>query len=223
MDKYKKTIFWIGINTSGINPEKHALIEFAGIVEIENVLIDSLDIKIQPLYDNIIDYANELGQFSMQWGEFKFYNIPALWNCYMPFNKKKVNELNEGILPLDAIKIIREFIIRNIDIIAPIYYLGGYNINFSISFLCEFFKKNYSADLIKYINKPMLDPLYLFYNFIYKNFNINCDIATLKEIASMFNIEYIKEDLISNIEAARKAWYILNMRKSEKIIRGKIL
>lgn len=43
-----KKVLWLDLETTGIDPDRHGIIQFAALVEINGELVDALEIKMQP-------------------------------------------------------------------------------------------------------------------------------------------------------------------------------
>lgn len=131
-------IFWFDVETTGLLPWKHGIIQFAYLIEVDGVERERGSYRIQPFdTDEIDNKALEVNGVSRE--ELTKYLDPAIWfsGTLLPLLGKYVNKFDRG------------------DKFTP----AGFNTDFDVSFLREFFKKNGDKFYGSWFNYDLIDPL----------------------------------------------------------------
>lgn len=125
------TIIWIDIETTGLNPQRHALVQVAGIVEVDGVMGERWNLRLRP------DINAEIDETALA--------INGLTREKMaehPYSAAEGCEMLRGILS----KYER-------------YIIAGWRVHFDVRFLCALFDMHgdfpdFEAQRIRY---PLLD------------------------------------------------------------------
>ena len=110
---------YFDVETTGTNPEKHGLIQFSGIIEINGEIKEKFDFNIKPFESDLIEEKALIVNNKTK-EEIKSFPEPN-------FIKKEIITIFDKYID----KYNRE------DKFIPI----GYNVSFDINFLITFFKK----------------------------------------------------------------------------------
>jgi DNA polymerase III alpha subunit (gram-positive type) len=131
---------WFNCETGGLDPARHPLLEIAGLIEIDGVIVDDFDFRVQPDFkkDDISLATMEL--FGIKVDDLKDGMAPRkVQSELMRMWGKYVDKFDKG------------------DKLTP----AGYNIQFDIDFLSAFFRKTGMKFLFSYITHAGLDVLAL--------------------------------------------------------------
>ena len=128
----KKVIF-LDVETTGLIAKKNDIVQFSAIIEYDGVVVDSIDIKMQPE-----NYRN--------------VSLRAL-----DVQGKTIEDLKSYMSARDGYFAMANFIDSHVDrfCVADKLFPIGYNVNFDISFLEEKFKKNGDSFLFSRIGAPI--------------------------------------------------------------------
>lgn len=179
-------IFWFDVESSGLDPVKNDILTLSGVLEIDGKIIKGINLKIQPFnYDNISKEALEVNGLTIE--EIKTFDEPKV--AY----KKLVSFLNTCVNRYDKF-----------DKMIP----AGYNVNFDVNFLFEFFKKCGDPYCGSYLDYHKLDvaSLVLFFK-IHGLFDFHG--YKLEKVANQLEIPINAHDAKEDILATRKVYYKL--------------
>lgn len=133
-------LLYIDLETTGLNSTENAIIELAGILEINNKVQESFSIYMRPDSDQIIDQA---ALDAINIGRETIDNYPSQLDGYKRFLtilEKYINVFNKN----DKL------------------FLIGYNIHaFDIPFLRTFFLRNKNKYFGSYFHHPSIDVMLL--------------------------------------------------------------
>lgn len=134
-------ILYIDVETTGTNPQDHDIIQLAMIIEINGEVVKEVDMKMKPTnFETIENAALEVTGTTREMlrkypdPKKQFIRLESILNSYIDKYDK-----NDKAYPV------------------------GYNVDFDLQFLKEFFDKNNSPYLGSYINWRKVDPLYILY------------------------------------------------------------
>jgi DNA polymerase-3 subunit epsilon len=111
---------WIDTESGGTDPGQCALLQFSGLIEIDGLVVDTLDVEIAPFpFDLVDDQA-------------------------LKHNGIQRETLKDRTDPAEAFKKIQEFLCKHCDKYSKSdkYVMAGYRIGFDDSFLRKFWEKN---------------------------------------------------------------------------------
>ena len=181
-------ILWLDIETTGLNPEKHGVIQIAGIIEIDGKVVEEFDLHCQPFLDDQIDYGAivktgtdllGLGSSMEAWAAFK--KLLAIFD--MKINKF---EKTDKFIP------------------------AGYNVKFDIEFLDSFFRKNNNLYMRSYIGQPVIDVM-SFAHYLAGFGRIDPESFKLADVCSYVGLEVSDaHDAMADITATRNLAYELD-------------
>ena len=133
MNKY----FWFDCETTGTDPRVNEIIQIAGQVVIDNIIVDEFNIKMRPnKWDSVEAKALEVNGITVE--ELKEYPDRKIGYT------KILNLLDKHINKFDKT-----------DKMVP----SGYNVGFDIDFLLEEFRKNKNNFLFSYLHGAKFDVL----------------------------------------------------------------
>lgn len=177
-----KTLYF-DTETTGLNPRKHSIIQFAAIVEYDGEEVDSIDVRMQPFEEAIID------EYAME----KIGITPEDLFGYM--------EHHEGFLE------VQRFLDKHCNKFdkSDKMYPCGYNARFDMEFLNEFFKYNGEKYGVgSYFYWKMIDPLPLLHIMDWKG-KISLENYKLETVCNHFKIPLDKvHDGAADIKATRQ-------------------
>lgn len=176
-----KKILYFDTETTGLNPQKNAVIQFAGIVEINGKVQEEIEMKIAPMKDDVIEEkALEVhGMDKMTVLEFpnsqeQYKKLKTILTKYVdPYNK------NDKFTP------------------------AGYNVRFDMEMMNAFFRKNNDSYFGALVNWKCIDalPIMHFMDFTEK---IRLDDYKLSTVCSHYGISIEAHDALSDIQATRE-------------------
>jgi DNA polymerase III subunit epsilon len=201
-------ILFFDTETTGLDPNKNALIQLAMIMDIDGMMVAQIKIDIQPFDDDMMliglaDVGNNPQNIS--WKESK--------DCYFDsFTPTDItfSDIAEFPKPQEAIKQINTFLKKHISQYDKIdkAYIGGYNTPFDIAFLSKFYSKCKDNYLGSYINWKQLDVRNMLYILDFDG-KIKLENYKLETACNHFGIELEAHNPLSDIMATRELFYIL--------------
>ncbi len=175
-----KKVLYFDCETSGTDPKKNAIIQLAGMIEIDGEVKESFNFKIKPFPTDEIESAalavNKITQQEMEGypdPKEAYRQIVALFGKYV-----------------DKFDKTDKFIVC------------GYNVRFDIDFLKEFFEKNGDSYLFSWLG-PQKDPLPVF-SYLRAIGAIDSPDAKLGTICKVLKIELDAHDALEDIVATKK-------------------
>lgn len=184
-----KKIFYFDTETTGLDPVTNEIIQIAGIIVINGKVEEEFEYFVAPTdYDNISQGALDIHGYQID----QLKNFPPASEVY----SKLINILSNHID-----KYNRD------DKFTP----AGYNANFDIGFLQNFFKRQNDKFYGSWFNHRTLDPLPVLRFLSFCNQLPVAD-HKLGTICQYFNIELDAHDALSDIRATRKLLEILYMK-----------
>lgn len=181
MTKPIKTLFF-DTETTGMDPIKNSIMQFAGIIEYDGDEVDRIDIKFQPFE------TAEIEPDALKKTGTTYEDLLA----YIPHN--------EGFLA------IQQFLDRHINKFDKFdkVYPAGYNVRFDLEFLNSMFKYNGEKwGIGSYFFWKMVDPLPILHAMDWKG-KISLENYKLSTVCEHFKIPLDNaHDGMSDIEATR--------------------
>lgn len=178
-----KKVFYFDVETTGLDPVKHDIIQLAGYIEIDGEIKEEFNFKYRPLdFDTINPGALEINGVTIE--QLKEYpHADATRTQLVTIFNKYIDKFNKE----------DKFIV------------AGYNVQFDISFLSSFFKKCGDNFLFSYLDgRAILDP-YPVLQFLKANKIINIPTLKLTDVCKHFGIGFVNaHDALADIEATKK-------------------
>jgi len=176
-------VFWFDLETTGLDCSKHALIQLAYIIEIDNVIRESGNMFIQPFKDDLIE------------------------DTALRVNKRSRDEMFKDpfLLPSDAFKQLHAILCKYVNKFdkEDKYYPAGYNVHFDCGFLNRFFIKNGDKYYGSFFNGRNLDPKSLMAFLAYEG-KITLTKHALAEACEYFKVKHENaHDALSDVTATR--------------------
>lgn len=179
-----KKIFWIDIESTGLDPIKNDIIQLGGLIEINGKIVEEIQFNCQPHnYDTIVTAALEVNKTTIE--DLKTYQTPQ--NAH----RKLKQTLEKYVDKYD----------RN-----DKFNLSGYNVGFDADFLRQFFSKSYDKYYGSLIDYHKLDVLSLVFILVFKGY-LDLENYKLKTVANHFGIEYDAHTALEDIKVTREVFY----------------
>lgn len=202
-----KKIVWFDTETTGLDPNKHGMIQLAMLMDIDGELVDEVQINIEPFCNDmmligIADIANIPQDIS--WKESKDSYADAFTPTGITFS-----DIAKFINPQVAISKINAFLQKHIFKFDKVdkAYVGGYNVPFDIAFLSNFYKKCGDNYLGSYINWKQIDVRSMLYLLDYKGTVKQIENYKLATVCAEYRIELDAHNPLSDIKATREIFY----------------
>lgn len=131
-----RKVLWFDLETTGTNPDRHGIIQFAGLAEIDGVVAEAFELKMQPHDGAVIDdEALEVSGTSR-------------------------DDLATFTPNEEAYRQIDEFLSRHVSRYDrdDKFYPAGYNVRFDLEFLGRMFRRYDQYGLGSFINWRSIDP-----------------------------------------------------------------
>jgi DNA polymerase-3 subunit epsilon len=183
-----KKILYFDTETTGLNPQKNAVIQFAGIVEIDGNVQEEIEMKIAPMRDDVIE-EKALEVHGMSVEQIKAFPSP----------KEQYEELKKIL-----IKYVDPY--NKNDKFTP----AGYNVRFDMEMMHSFWKKNGDPYFGGLVNWKCIDALPIMY-FLDFTEKVCLDDYKLSTVCDHYGISIKAHDALSDIRATREA--ILKIRE----------
>ncbi|GAB4284659.1 MAG: hypothetical protein Kow0081_1990 [Candidatus Dojkabacteria bacterium] len=176
-----KKVMYFDVETTGINPYLHEIIQIGIIIEINGEVVDQLNLKCQPTNWDVIS--------------------PEA----LKITGNTIESLKKEMPAAEAYKKVDALLCKYIDQYDKTdkYYPAGYNVRFDLDFLGEFYRRNNNPYLGSIINWRYLDPLPMLYALDFKG-KIKFPNYKLTTIAEVLKIPLQAHDAFSDILATRE-------------------
>ncbi len=176
-----KKVFYFDLETTGIDPRKHGIIQMAYIVEVNGKIKEEGNMLIRTFPGDHID------------------------NEALKINGRTHDEIGGFMPPKEAYDNIAKVFGAFIDKFNKFdkFYPAGYNVGFDLDFLSEFFKKSGNKYFGSFINWKRIDPLPVLY---YKDFKGELQLPNYKlaTVCEHYGIPLVAHDALSDIRATRE-------------------
>ena len=130
---------WIDLETTGLNPVKHGVIQIAGIIEINGEEVEEFSFQVRPFKGDAVS-QDSIKSHGISVEQMKSFDSPR--ETYIAFIKllgKYVDVYNKS----------------------DKFFMVGYNSKFDYDFLRKWFEKNQNSYMGSYIWFPPLDIMHL--------------------------------------------------------------
>jgi DNA polymerase-3 subunit epsilon len=176
-----KKVFFFDTETTGLDCKKQDIIQLAYMIEIDGEIKEEGSLYTQPFnYDTIQQEALNTNKLTVE--QLKAFPSPSV--TFMQL-KRVLN------------KYIDKF--NKLDKFSP----AGYNVNFDVGFLREFFFKNKDKYYGSYFDYHLLDPIPVLHLLEYKGL-IKLPNYKLVTVCEYFNINIDAHEALSDIKATRQ-------------------
>ena len=173
-------ILWYDTETTGLDPVKQDIIQFAGIMEIDGKVVDEIEVKMQPIsYENVEQGALDVHGYSLE----DFKSFPSAREGYLrilQFLDQHVSKFDKTDKLLSA----------------------GQNIKFDMEFLRQNFIKNNNVFFGSYFDYHFID-LQAITALMIKNKKLGIVNYKLETVCKELGIEIVAHDAISDIRATK--------------------
>lgn len=130
-----KKVFWMDVETTGLFAGKHAIVQFAYMIEINGKIVAKKVIFASPEKKEISEKALEITGFTRK----EMLEWPSQHDLYSGLKKT----LNKYIDPYDK---------------EDKFFIGGYNVHFDVEFFRKLFKDHDDDYFGSYFHFATLDP-----------------------------------------------------------------
>lgn len=180
-------ILYFDVETTGTDSTIHNLTQLAGMIEIDGEVVEEFNLDVQPLkFDTISSKALEITGKTVE--ELRTYpTYPEAYKSFMDIVQKHVNKFDKE----DKL------------------YPCGYNVQFDIGFLRQFFLDNNDKFYGSLMNYKYIDPLGILYYLEYLG-AIKLSNYKLSTVCEHFEIPIDAHDAMSDIRATRELLKLLN-------------
>lgn len=179
-------ILYFDVETTGLNPRVNDIVQLAGIIEIDGEIKERFNYRIQPFsFENISQEALDITGNT----------IEGLKNHTKPF-----------VIYKELINMFSRYVdkFNKADKFVPV----GYNVNFDIGFLREWFIKNGDLYYGSWINYKYVDPLAVFY-MLESIGKVNYPDYKLSTVCEHLGFSIDAHDALSDISATRDVYKYL--------------
>ena len=173
---------WIDLETTGTDLRLHSIIQIAGIIEINEEVVETFNFKCRPTGICANPVALENIGFSLEelstWGDWRvaYDDFVTILRKYIdPFDKEKIR-----------------------------FRLAGKNVRFDLSFLVDFFKLNGDQYIFSYINGKQQLEIGAIIDYCRYEGYINTPDSKLETIADHFGLEIKAHNALSDIIVTRQ-------------------
>ena len=185
-------ILWFDTETTGLDPNRHGLIQVAGIIEIDGVAVETFDITSAPMSRDEIDYEA------------------------LRINGREYDDIIQYDAPAVAKARLSAILARHCDKFDKLdkFSLGGQNVAFDVGFLSSFWNKQGDKFLGSYINWRKIDLLQIV-DMMSTFGGLELPNRKLKTICEYLGVELSDaHDALSDIVATRECFNILMRGKN---------
>jgi len=184
--KLSEKVFWFDVETTGLIPKKHDIVQLGYIIEINHNIVEEGKFLAQPFnYDTIEKSALECNKLTIE--TIKTFPEP-----------KKVH--------LQILALLDKYIDKYNK--QDKFIAAGYNVDFDIQMFNEFFKKNNHLYFWSYFDYHKLDPITFIFMLEYKGL-ISLENHRLANVCKYFGININAHDALEDIKATRELVYKL--------------
>lgn len=193
-----KKIIWIDTETTGLDPQRHGLIQLGMVMDIDGKIEGEIDLKIQPFPTDTLEIS---------WKDIWLARDDQF---IIPYNELPVYDVSQYQTPFEQMKKITTFLDKHISKFDKNdkAWVGGYNVGFDIDTLSAFCKKAEFAFLGSYINWYRIDVLNMLFLESYHS-GLVIENYKLETVCKHFGIEIQAHDAMSDIKATRELYYLL--------------
>lgn len=185
MDQEQETkdrkVLWIDVETTGTDPEKNAIVQIAGLVEINGAVVEEFDLRVKPLPEDQIEF-----------GAIEATGLDLL----------EVISYPDGIDTLKAFVAILDKYINKFDK-EDKFHPAGYSVKFDIDFLWQFCIKQEFKYFRSYVDHITID-VYGLVKYLIGIGDLELNSLKLRDVCYAFGIEIDAHDAMSDIVATRQ-------------------
>lgn len=182
-----KKLLYFDVETTGLNPVVHDIIQLSGIIEYDGKKVDGFNFNIRPSDFDVID-AKALEVNGKTVEELKNYpDASEIYFKLLQVFEAHINRYDKS------------------DKFIPVAYNG----KFDMDFLVAFFMKHEDQYFGSWLSWDLIDPMAIARYFFIMN-NIPIENFKLSTVCDYFNIPLIAHDAMNDIIATREVLYRLN-------------
>lgn len=184
-----KKVFLFDVETTGLSKHKNDIVQLSGLIEVGGVVKEKFNYRCKPVsIENVsVEALNVIG-FSLD----ELMEFPSQQTVYRQLLQ---------ILARYCDKYDRN----------DKFYLAGYNVQFDIGFLQEFFKRQGDKWYGSWFNHKYIDPLRILHWMELRG-KIDLDSYKLENVCQHYGIKIQAHDAMSDIEATYELYKKLNER-----------
>lgn len=174
-------ILYFDTETTGLDPVVNDIIQLAGMIEIDGNIKHTFKYHIQP------------------------FNWKAVNDEALKVNGLKIEDIEQYSEPKDVYLDFVAMLGRFVDKFdkADKFYMAGYNVEFDLQFLLQFFSKNGDKYFGSWFNYKKVDPLPILH--LFEAFGgLQLENMKLETVCKHFKIEIDAHDAMSDIFATKQ-------------------
>ena len=174
-------VLYFDVETTGLDPVKQDIIQIAGLIEIDNVVVEEFEFKVAPVNpENATPEALDVHGYDLV-TIMQFPPHSHVYNSLIELFSKYIDKYNKA------------------DKFTP----AGYNVRFDMDFLKNFFLKHNDKYFGSWFNYKMVDPLPVLHYAEWAQ-KISLENYKLVTVCERFGIELQAHDALSDIRATRE-------------------
>lgn len=181
-----RKILYLDTETGGTNPEKSALIQLSGIIEIDGVEKEKFNFYVKPFENSEVneEALQVQNRTFEELKEDKYVNEKEVYTDFVSILDKYVNKYDKN----------------------DKFLVSGFNVNFDVNMLKAFFVRNHNPFLFSYIESPAfaLDPMLIITFLQMANIIPKLENNKLGTLCKYFNIDFQAHDSLEDIVATKK-------------------
>ncbi len=179
-----KKLFWIDVESTGLDPIKNDIIQLGGLIEINREIVEEIDFTCQP------------------------FNYNTIQTAALEINKTTIEELKTYQTPQTAHKNLKQILEKYVDKYDKNdkFHPAGFNVGFDTDFLRQFFFKNHDSYYGSLCDYHKLDVLSLAFILDFAGY-LELENYKLITVAKFFQIKYEEHNALADIKVTREVFY----------------
>lgn len=186
-------VIWLDLESTGLDPKENAIVQLAGLVEIDYVVVEEFNFYLSPLEKKVAKEALELTRKTE--AEIMAYPHPRIaWAAFS--------------------KILDKYVAKFVK--TDKFIVGGFNAKFDLDMLHEFARERGEQYLGSYLSATTLDPMHLVAVCQYMGL-VDVSMLPNRRLTTLCHhfgipLDDNAHDAIHDIKATRKlALYLINL------------
>lgn len=194
-----RKVLWIDVETTGTDPEKHGIVQIAGLVEINGEVVEEFDIHTKPLPEDLIEFS-VIDAVGLDLLAIREYPGPdkALKNL--------LTILDKYIVKFDK---------------TDKFHPAGYNVKFDLDFLWQFCRKMEFRYFHSYVDHFAID-VYAVTRYLAGFGMVEAESLKMAHVYEVMIGKPLENahDALADIKATRELAYELNRRFMSTTLAG---
>lgn len=186
-------VFWLDTETTGVDPINCAIVQIAGLVELNGQVVDSINLDVCPFDGALIteDALKVIGKTEQE--IFSYPNHAIAYHTLETFLNGYINKYNKN----------------------DKFVLAGYNVGFDDQFMRAFFNLNNNKYYGSYFMWPKIDVQGKVAELCVDGLLLpNHQLST---VCNRYGVSLVAHDALSDIKATRELYYVLRGVLNERV------